>query len=88
MLQGSVPDLDGGPEPATDREYLIQTYRLLHELRAGLVAVAVALERQNGRVAQLERWQARTVGVLAVVGTLATAALGVGLREVVAALLR
>lgn len=63
-------DLDDGPEPRTERDYLQALYRYVRELRAVMVALNVTVERQNGRVWALELWQARLMGTLVVVSTL------------------
>jgi hypothetical protein len=64
-----------GPEPQTDREYLIRIYAAVQDLAAKVTV-------QNGRIAKLERWQlvaqARmtlVAGILATVGSTITYAL-------------
>jgi len=95
---GLVTGRGTGPAPQTEREYLIQVYDVLQEIRATLVTISVRLEQQNGRlrtledqspadqakaVAALQLWQARMMGVLTVVSALSLTAAGIVLGPLV-----
>lgn len=69
-----------GPEPTSEREYLVRVYDVVNELRGDMGELKTAIKEQNGRVQRLEEWRWKMGGGLAIVGVLATAAAGMAMR--------
>lgn len=76
----TIPPLPEGPEPKTDREFLVQIYGEMKATRALVGTICNRCEVEEKRMQRLERWQWKATGAVGL-GCFAFGAVGMPMVE-------